>query len=196
MNTRPNLLTCCLTAIVLISVSSRCQVLAQSATKDQETLALLQAFAAKTPPQNDEDALQALRELSKQIPDSQLPIVEKYGLSDDAKDLQFPFALLLIERSSYDPAARLIVNRLGKQVKHRQYTMWNWWGSHFGKREDSKELTRRITESFLREFDKGDAKTKLVVAQVFGKGETESKMTLEDFKKSIAYSEQSAPAKP
>ena len=195
MATRPNLLVCCLTAIVLFSVS-KCQLLAQSATKDQETLALLKAFAEKTPPKNDEDALKAIRELSKQIPDSQLPIVEKYGLSDEAKDLQFPFALLLIERNSYDPAARLIVNRLGKQVKHRQYAMWNWWESHFGKRENAKELTRRITESFLREFDKGDPKTKLVVAQIFGKGETESKMTLEDFKKSIGYSEQSAPAKP
>jgi hypothetical protein len=160
---------------------------AQTVDDDQDTLLLLKDFAAKAPSMKDNDALAALKELSKKIPDERLPVVEKFSLNDDAKDLRFGFAFLLVERASYDPAARLIAKSLSEEEKDREYKMWKWWEFSFGKRKDYKELTHRITAALLRQFDKGDEKTKIVVAEIFGKGKTEAKMSLGEFKKSINY---------
>ncbi len=154
--------------------------------KEDQTLTLLRKFADKLPTMKVDEFLAATKELSKKIPDEQLPKVETFGLSRDAKGMRFAFVPLLVDRGKYDSAARLIIKDLDESGKDREY-MWKWWETMFGERKEYKELSHQFGEARLRQFDHGDDKTRLIVAEIFGKGEAETKMSLDDFKKAINY---------
>lgn len=186
MNRFPHLKIRCFIALLII-IPSAASVYAQPAQKEDETLRLLKDFAAKAPTMKDNDALAAIKELSKKIPDDRLPIVEEFGLTDDAKDFRFGFVYLLVERNRFDSAARLIVKRMAETEQDHEYIMWKWWEGNFGERENYKELSHQIGDALLRQFDNGDEKTKLIVAEIFGKGKTEATMNLSEFKKAIGY---------
>ena len=71
--------------------------------------------------------------------------------------------------------------------ENREYRMWKWWEYNFREREDFKDLSRPIGDALLRQFEKGNADYKLVVAELFGKGPAETQLTLKEFKQAINY---------
>jgi hypothetical protein len=154
-----------------------------------ETLKRLREFlgTARQKDINDENILKALNELNQRVKDEHLVTVESFALTDEAKPIAWALTRLLVERKRYDGAADVIVARLVSEKENRQYRMWKWWEYSFGQREDYKELSRKITDSLLRQFSRGGAGRKQVVAELFGKGAAEAKLTVEEFKQAIKY---------
>jgi hypothetical protein len=154
-----------------------------------DTLKLLHGFlaAARQNDMKDEIILKALKELHRQVKDENLATVESFALTEEAKPVAWALAGFLVERKRYDGAADVIVTRLVSTKDNRQYAMWKWWEHNFEEREDYKNITRQITDSLLRQFAKGSADRKRVVAELFGKGAAEAKLSAEEFKRAIKY---------
>ena len=148
MNRFPHLKIRCFIALLII-IPSAASVYAQPEQKENETLTPLKDFAAKAPTMKYNDVMAAIKELSKKIPDDRLPIVEGFGLTDDAKDYRFGFVYLLVDRNRFDSAARLIVKSVAGTEQDREYIMWKWWEGNFGERKDYIELSHRIGGALL-----------------------------------------------
>ncbi len=102
--------------------------------------------------------------------------------------MRLAFARLLVDRDCYDAAAHVLIKSFSEAPKdRREYGMWKWWETMFGERKDYDTMKHRIVDALLRRFENADESEKLVLADVFGKGEKESKMSLRDFKKAIDY---------
>jgi uncharacterized protein (TIGR03067 family) len=157
-----------------------------NAKLDEETLKCLRRFviAASKDDASDESVLKAFNELSRQVKDEHIATVEGYAVTDEAKPVAFAFGRLLVERKRYDAAADVFVTALAN-FRERQYAMWKWWEYSLGERKDYKELSRQIADALLRQFAKGSPDRKLIIAEVFGKGPTEAKMTVEEFQRAI-----------
>jgi hypothetical protein len=155
---------------------------------DPETHTHLKQFLhlAETKP-SDEALLKALNDLSKRITDKHLDTVERFALLKTSKLVRWPLTRLLVERSQFDSAARIVVVALADVKKDRRYGMWKWWEVNFGERQDYKLFSRNITDSLLRQFEKGNDTTKSVVAEIFGKGKAEAKLTISEFKRVVGY---------
>ena len=124
--------------------------------------------------------------LSKRIPDEKLARVESFAVSEDGKVVRWPLGKLLVERGRFDSAAHVFVVALQNQTE-RSYGMWKWWETCFGERKDYQDLSRKIGVSFMHQFESGDANVRLVVAELFGKGEVEAKLSADEFKKAIDF---------
>jgi hypothetical protein len=174
----------CILALILCA-----QIAAEKPDTDrqQEVNATLTQFAAKMKSASDKQAKQALTELNQRIRDEDLAQVEKFAAGKDAIGLEIAFAWLLVNRERFDSAASLMVQDLIAAKNNRRYAMWKWWEHHFGERKDYRAMTWKITDSLLLQFEKGNDDQKLVVAELFGKGKNEAKLTLQEFKKAIEY---------
>ena len=71
--------------------------------------------------------------------------------------------------------------------------MWKWWEYSFGERADYKELNKDTTEALFRQFARGGVEKKRVIAEIFGKGEAEARLTNEEFRKVIKSKELISP---
>jgi hypothetical protein len=129
-----------------------------------------------------------VKETSKQISDKQLPGLEHYVLRSKDKALQSVAFHLFIHRSRFDTAAKLIVLTMGNE-KNPSYVVWKTWEYCYGERKDYMTLSKHFGEALLRQFEKGDKKTKLTVAMIFSKGEAESKLSTKEFRKLIFRNE-------
>jgi hypothetical protein len=171
-------------AIVLIL-----QVAAKPADgADPKTIDSAKALIAKIERlQRDEDILKTLDAFGKGLSEEQLPVIESFAVSDSAKDYRFAFAKLLVDRKQVGPAAHVISVGLTEEKENRAYRLWKWWEHLYGDRKDYDDLTWQLTDGLMVQFEKGTPETKLAIAQVFRKGESEAKMPLGDFNKSIDY---------
>ena len=162
---------------------------------DAATVKLLQefeaSFEAKMKDVKVDDQFKTisaeLKNLSQNLSDSQLPDVEHYALTKDGEGMRWWLAFFFVERGKLDSAAHLFVDALVRKKENRSYVMWKYWESCLGERKDFKELSRNFGSALVRQFEVGNAEYKQVVAELFGKGETEAKMSVEDFKKAIDF---------
>ncbi len=136
---------------------------------------------------NDEKLAADADKLNRAIDDRHLPVVEQFALSDEAKPATWAFVQILVDRGQMDAAAHVIVHDLLSEPENREYRMWKWWDYHFSERADYKEMNLRIGESLLRQFETGTPEERLVVAELFGKGPEEAKLTVDEFRKAIEF---------
>jgi hypothetical protein len=136
---------------------------------------------------SDAGVFKALTEFEQTVKDEELATVAGFAQSKEGEGIRWLLVRLLIDRSHYDDAAKSAIAALVANPNGREYQLWKWWEVGFSDRKDYKELTRSLTDALLRQFAAGNAETKLVVSEVFGKGEAESKMPLEKFKTAIHY---------
>jgi hypothetical protein len=132
--------------------------------------------------------LNLVKETSKQIPDKQLPGLEHYILQSKDEHLRAVAWFVFIERSRFDTAAKLTVANMAKE-KNPSYVVWKTWEHCYGERKDYMALSKKFGEALLRQFDKGDKKTKLTVARIFSRGEAEAKMSTKALRKLIFRNE-------
>ncbi len=154
-----------------------------------ETLARLRAYVefSRGEVVHDEQLAAEAEKLYRTIDDRQLPAVEQFALSDEAKPVAWVLIYLLVDRGQMDAAAHVIVHDLRTRPENRRYGMWKWWEYRFGERTDYMDMSRRIGESLLRQFETGTPEDKLVVAELFGKGPEEAKLTVDEFKTAIRF---------
>lgn len=184
---------------VLILLSLESQALETLAVPDAATVKTLNDFSVsfetrmsgeKTAAEIDDQfkiIAGELNKLSKNIAEAQLPAVEAYALTKQGEKLRWWLAFFFVERGKFDSAAHLYVEDLVHRKEQRSYVMWKYWESYFIERKDYRDLSHRISISLMRQFETGNAEYKLVVAELFGKGEAESKLTVEEFKKAIDW---------
>ena len=154
-----------------------------------ETLKRLREFVAIVRPKDTENevVLKALDELNRQLKDEHLATLESFAVTEEAKIAAWALARILVERKRYDGAADVFVTRLAAEKGDRQYRMWKWWEYNFREEKNYEELSRQITDALLRQFDKGSPDRKQAIAEVFGKGAAEAKLTAKEFKQVIGY---------
>ena len=171
-------------AVLIVSVS-----FSQDAKEkpDAATIELLKSFAAKLDRTHDVTALRQIKEFNESLADAQLPTVEKFAVSDDGKELRWAFTWILADRHRYDATAHVITKTMSEVTKDREYRMWKWWETMFGERDDYKKMSHEIATAFLQRFEKGEDSEKLVIAEIFGQGEKEAKLSVNEFKKAIGY---------
>ena len=134
-----------------------------------------------------------LNKLSKKISDEHLSSVEQFALSKDGESIRWLLAIFMVERGKFDSAANLFLFELAKkQQGDRRYAMWKSWEYYFGERKDYLELSRRIGISLVHQFEIGNADYRLVIAELFGKGAAEAKLSLDEFKKAIDFDKKTA----
>jgi hypothetical protein len=157
---------------------------------DPETIKKLRAFLAIAGKQGvkDETVLKSLDELKLAVKDDKLATVERFAVSEEGKIVAWPLARFLLEKRQTDAATNILVTRLADQKENRAYAMWKWWEANFAERKDYQALCTQITESLLRQFEKGGKERKQVVAELFGKGEAESQLSTEQFRLLIKMS--------
>jgi hypothetical protein len=166
------------------------QVAANSQAEQQKarSLTALRQFVADTALlKDDKKVLQALDELSKKLPDDQLPVVEQFAVSDEATEFRWPLAQLLVDRKEVKRAGRVITKALVEDQGDRQYHLWKWWEFLYGNRNDYKDMTWELTDELLDQFGRGNHDCKLAIAEVFNKGAEEAKLGVEEFKKLLDY---------
>jgi len=134
-----------------------------------------------------DEAKEMLKQFNTRLTDAEMPLVEEYALTNEGLPAAWAFAWFLADRGHYDAVANVMVTSLLETPEDRQYRMWKWWETFFGERENYKEMSRHIADALLKQFAEGTPARKLVVAEVFGKGEPESKWTLAEFKKAIGF---------
>jgi hypothetical protein len=171
-------------ALLLLSLTSGDD---KQSKLDAETVSLLKQFCDEIKSDTTFDVgFRQLAELSKKIINQQLQTVEQFALEKEAEQVRWFLVMLLVERNQFDGAARVIVQGpIGE--KDKDYILWKGWDHFFGKRIDYRELSLQLVDALLRQFEKGEAQQKLVVAELFRKGPAEAKMDVEDFKKAINY---------
>lgn len=137
-------------------------------------------------------AIPAIKDLSAKISDDHLSAVEQFALTKDGKTVRWVLARLLVERDKFDFVAHVLVADLAENKDERSYRMWKWWEYNFGERKDFMELSRKIGIALIEQFENGNADYKLVVAELFGKGEAEAKLTTNQFKTAIDFDKKTA----
>jgi hypothetical protein len=145
---------------------------------DATTLDRLRAFKllVKKAPTADEQILSALTELSKSIPDDRLSTVECFAATDEGSAIAWSLARLLSDRNRLDAAAEVIVSALSADPENRQYRMWKWWEFSFRERADYDQLTRAITESLLKQFERGPKDRRIIICDLFGRDHTDAQL--------------------
>lgn len=138
---------------------------------------------------NEEAVLRAMAALSSEISESQLFTVEQFAATEEAEPVVWPLIRLLVEHGRFEAAAGTIVATLQRNPEQRSYRMWKWWDYNFGARADYKELSRKIGDALLNEFAKGPGDRKEVIAEIFGKGPAEAKLTPEQFRGIVSKKE-------
>ena len=123
--------------------------------------------------------------ISRSMTVADVATLERYAASSEAKPFSFLWARLLVQRERYDMAARVIVSALADEPENREYRLWKWWAVSFKERPDYKQMTQRLDSGFLKEFATGPEARRLVVAQLFGKGAAEARLSVEEFKASF-----------
>ena len=82
----------------------------------------------------------------------------------------------ILSWGNIDAAARIAVVVFADVEKgNREYTTWKWWEVSFGERKDYKVISRQFVGSLLLQFEMGNDTTKLIVAEILGKGKAEAK---------------------
>jgi hypothetical protein len=135
----------------------------------------------------DAEVFKAFAEFEQTIKDDELATVDDFAESKEGERIRWLLVRLFIDRGKFDAAAKTAAFDLVAHPKDREYRLWKWWEVGFSDRKDYNDLTRSFTDALLRQFAAGNAETKLVVAEVFGKGEAESKLPLVEFKTAIHY---------
>lgn len=188
----------CLAALAAGLLSLPTAALCDKVPSNAKTLARLQQFvtverAFQDSPlgleAGDRQAWLACDRLSRRTRDNELSDVEAFAVRPEAKEVRWLLAGVLIQRNRFDAAARVFVCALTEDPDNRKCRMWKWWDYHFSKRADFKEMNRKIAEGFLRQFERGTAEERMVIAEVFGKGRPEAEMNAGDFRKAIGLPE-------
>ena len=107
----------------------------------------------------------------------------------EAAEVRWLLAGILIQRNRFDVAAHMLVCELSEDPENRDYRMWKWWYYQFKQRADREEMSRKITEGFLLQFERGTPKERRVIADIFGRGREEAEMSPSEFRKAIGLSD-------
>jgi len=137
-------------------------------------------------PSDDEAILKELDAVSRDTPDEQLSVVERFAVKEDAKPFAWPLVRILVERNRLDTAAEVIVSALLPFPGKRQYRMWKWWEYNFGKRADFFELSHAIAESMSVQFAKGPEDRKEVIAELFELGPAGATLSVDEFRQRLS----------
>jgi hypothetical protein len=165
-------------------------------TQGKETVQLNESDRSRIPTpltDNDKMAFKAFLEFSATVNDGDLEAVAGFAVSKDGASIRALLVGLLVDRGRFDAAASAVVVDLVAKPKDREYRLWKWWEWTFSERKNYKELSRSFSDALLRQFDTGSAETKLAIAEVFGKGAKEAKLSLQQFKDAIQYDRQLEP---
>jgi hypothetical protein len=137
----------------------------------------------------DQDRMifKALVEFEPTVGDKDLEAVASFAVSKDGASVRCLLAHLLVDRGRFDAAAKVVLFDLVADPENRSYRLWKWWEWNYSDRKNYKELSRSFCDALLGQFDTANAETKLAVSELFGKGEKEAKMPLQQFKDSIHY---------
>ena len=177
--------------IVALATIAGCS---RSSAGKQQTLKLLDEFKTSVSDEMkirdvtpvDPKLLAELETLSKAIPDSQLPVVEEYALSDENGVVRSFMLRILIERGEYDSAARVVARTSSTpdNVSLREAAI-RWWEYSFYDKENYKEMSERFVDALLRQFRDGDQKTKATVAEIFGLDPSLANQDFDHFKAAV-----------
>jgi hypothetical protein len=184
----------CFSAIPVVLLLFPSLARSQQPLPKGKTFARLEQYVAiseamKDSPARDRQGWLLVGRLSWQTSDEHLSEVETFALRPEAKPVRFCLAGLLIQRKRFDAAARVIVCELNERKGDRQYGMWKWWEYHFRERADYEELSLKITDGFLHQFEHGTEDERITIAEIFGLGLQEAHMTVANFKMAIHYPE-------
>ena len=134
----------------------------------------------------DGESIAELDALSKSIPEEQLPLVLEYALADKNSVTRTFLSRLLIDRGDYDGGAKIVIKLFpDPQQYSRKDTVWRWWEFNFNGHKNYKQMGDRFSEALLKQFEKGDAETKAVVADIFGLDASSTKLTAEKFRAAV-----------
>jgi hypothetical protein len=168
------------------------------ATPNTKTLARLRQFVAverafiDSPlglEAADRQVWLACDRLSRRLRDNELPEVEAFAVGPEAREVRWLLAGILIQRNRFDAAAHVLVCELSEDPENRKYRVWKWWYYQFRQRADREEMSRKITEGFLHQFEHGTPQERRVIAEIFGKGREEAEMDPGEFRKAIGLSD-------
>lgn len=138
----------------------------------------------------DRMVFKAAVDFGKTLSDKECFAATEFALSDDGKSLRWLLAYLMVDRGRFDDVARLVVADLRDDIENRSYRTWKWWEVSFGERKDYMRMSRQFGDALLRQFDAGNDETRIVIAELFGKGSEEAKLGLAEFKRAIRYDDQ------
>ncbi len=176
----------------LIALRDRVKAIAEG----KETVELTDADRIRIPTglsDNDKMIFKALADFGQTVNDADLEAVAAFAVSKEGAGIRWGLAQLLVDRGRYDAAARAAIFDLVAKPKDREYRLWKWWETSFSDRKNYKELSRSFCDALLRQFDIGDAGTKVAIAEVFGKGANEARLPLQKFKDAVQYDRRPEP---
>ncbi len=143
------------------------------------------AAAVQNPAENDASTSREIEELSRVLKDEDLPTVEAFALTPEGRDTGFSLARIFVDRGLFERAANVIVYYFLTEPDNREYTMWKWWEHHFSERAAYAEMSRQMKDALLLKFEHGEMPQNLVVAELFGKGAAEARLSAIQFRATI-----------
>lgn len=135
---------------------------------------------------DDEAGLAILSEISAATRDAWLCRIEAYALEEAPPEGALWLVKLLVERGRFEGAAQAAI-RAVKERDERRSVLWTWWDRNLRNRSEEADLRRRFTEALLVEFERGPGPRRRIVSELFGKGDAEARLPLEEFKRAIGH---------
>lgn len=159
-----------------------------------KTLARLRRFVEvekrfEDSPAQDRHAWFVCHRLSRATRDEELPGFEAFAVGPEAKSVRWLLAGILAQRNQFDAAAHVMTRALAEDPKDRQYRMWKWWHYSFRERADFDEMSLKIAEGFLRQFERGTVDERIAIAEIFGKDRAAADLSAAQFRKAIGLPE-------
>lgn len=102
--------------------------------------------------------------------DSDWKSAADYAASEKGRSLAWPLMILLVDRGDLDGAARLAIASLADAAEeNRSYSMWKFWETAYGARDDASQLRRDFALALLRCRGSGGDPDKQIVADIFSR---------------------------
>ncbi|MDB6137723.1 MAG: hypothetical protein JWO94_795 [Verrucomicrobiaceae bacterium] len=140
--------------------------------------------ALQRDPQTIQSAMitSAVADFEKKVLPTDTQYLENYARQHASDEDGTSWALLpvFVIKGRMDIVAEIASITLARE-DNRQYRMWKWWETLFGKQPDYSHLSRNLGRAFLKRFEEGDQEERMVIGSIFGEKSTD----VEEFRKFI-----------
>ncbi|HLQ37711.1 MAG TPA: hypothetical protein VK348_07920 [Planctomycetota bacterium] len=135
----------------------------------------------------DRMLLGATVEFGRSLSDADLRAVPDLTSRSNEALLRWLVLRLLIDRRSFDDAARVVIADARANPSESSHRLWNWLQAGYGKRPDYRATALGLGDGLLRQFEAGPPEVKVAVAGLFGMAPADASLSVDAFKAAIGY---------